>query len=239
MRGLRVLLIEDDPITAKSIEIALRSHEIMCDVASLGNEGLEIGRIYDYDLIILDLLLPDVDGYEVLLRLRSARVKTPVLILSGLCGSDKKVQGFSLGADDYLTKPFDKEELIARIGAIVRRSKGLSESTIKFDQVIINLDSKNVQVAGRIIHLTNSEYTILHLLALRKGTIVSKEMFFNHLYGGRDEPDDIRIIDVFVCKLRKKLAEASGGVNYIETIWGRGHLLKNLDSSTEKNIQKS
>jgi len=230
MKGLRILLIEDDPITTKSIQIALASQDMICDTAHLGNEGLEIGRIYDYDLIILDLLLPDVDGYEVLLRLRSARVKTPVLILSGLSSTDKKVQGFSLGADDYLTKPFDKDELIARIGAIVRRSKGLSESTIKFDKFTINLDSKSVEIDGKPIHLTSSEYTILHLLALRKGTIVSKEMFFNHLYGGRDEPEDIRIIDVFVCKLRKKLSDASGERNYIETVWGRGHLLRNFDN---------
>ncbi|QEK39408.1 response regulator transcription factor CtrA [Candidatus Sneabacter namystus] len=230
----KVLLIEDDPITARSVELILTSHNMICDTAHIGTEGLEIAKIHDYDLIILDLVLPDVDGYEVLLRLRAAKVQAPVLILSGLTSPEKKIRGFSIGADDYLTKPFDKEELVARIKAIIRRSKGLSDSTIRFDKVVINLDAKSVEVEGKPLKLTNSEYTILHLLALRKGTVVSKEMFLNHLYRGREEPD-VKIIDVFVCKLRKKLSDASGGVNYIETVWGRGHMLKDIEPCDTNN----
>lgn len=231
MESLSVLLIEDDPIITKSIQLMLSSNDILCDTAQIGTEGLEIAKIRDYDLIILDLLLPDVDGYEVLLRLRAAKVKTPVLILSGLTSSDRKVLGFNLGADDYMTKPFDKEELIARIRAIVRRSKGITESTIKFGKVTLNLDYRSVEIDGKPVHLTNSEYTILQLLATRKGTIISKEMFLSQLYGEKSEAPDVKIIDVFVCKLRKKLADASGGQDYIETVWGRGHMLR--DTSAE------
>lgn len=232
---MRVLLIEDDPTTARSVELALASEGIICDTADLGEEGLEIGKLYDYDIILLDLMLPDIDGYEVLLRLRSAKVKIPILILSGLSAVDQKIKGLGFGADDYLTKPFNRGELIARIQAIVRRSKGHSESVIRFDQVAINLDTRSVEVAGNIVHLTNKEYAILELLAMRKGTVLTKEMFLNHLYGGMDEPE-IKIIDVFVCKLRKKLADASGGTNYIETVWGRGYMLKDYDHPDTSEI---
>jgi len=222
---MRVLLIEDDSATARSIELALAAEGIICDTAELGEDGVQIGKIYDYDLIILDLMLPDIGGYEVLLRLRSAKIKTPILILSGLNTVDQKIKGLTCGADDYLTKPFNREELIARIQAIVRRSKGHSESVVKFDKVCINLDTRSVEVAGIPVHLTNKEYAILDLLVMRKGTVLTKEMFLNHLYGSMDEPE-IKIIDVFVCKLRKKLSDAAGGTNYIETVWGRGYMLK-------------
>jgi len=232
---MRVLLIEDDSSTARSIELALAAEGIICDTAEVGEEGVEIGRIYDYDIILLDLMLPDIDGYQVLLRLRSAKVKTPILILSGLSSVDQKVRGLGFGADDYLTKPFNKDELIARIQAIVRRSKGHSESVVRFDKVAINLDTRHVEVNGVQVHLTNKEYAILELLALRKGSVLTKEMFLNHLYSSMDEPE-IKIIYVFVCKLRKKLADASGGVNYIETVWGRGYMLKDHENNETKNL---
>jgi two-component system cell cycle response regulator CtrA len=229
---MRVLLIEDDSSTARSIELALASEGIICDTAELGEEGLEIGKLYDYDIIVLDLMLPDIDGYEVLLRLRSAKIKIPVLILSGLSSPEQKIKGLGFGADDYLTKPFNRGELIARIQAIVRRTKGHSESVVRFDKVTINLESRVVEVNGKKVHLTNKEYAIIELLAMRKGTVLTKEMFLNHLYGSMDEPE-IKIIDVFVCKLRKKLADASNGTNYIETVWGRGYMLKDYEQVQE------
>jgi two-component system, cell cycle response regulator CtrA len=222
---MRVLLVEDDKSTARSIELALAAEGIICDTAELGEEGLEIGKLYDYDIIILDLMLPDINGYEVLLKFRAAKVKIPILILSGLTGADQKIKGLGFGADDYLTKPFNRGELIARIQAIVRRSKGHSESAIRFDKVSINLDARTIDVDDKPLHLTSKEYAILELLAMRKGTVLTKEVFLNHLYGGIDEPE-LKIIDVFICKLRKKLADASGGMNYIETVWGRGYMLR-------------
>jgi two-component system cell cycle response regulator CtrA len=222
---MRVLLVEDDSATAASIEMMLRAENFIVDTTDLGEDGLEIGKLYDYDIIILDLMLPDIDGYEVLRRLRAARVRTPILILSGLSELDHKIKGLGFGADDFLTKPFDRRELIARIQAIVRRAKGHSESVIRTGKLVVRLDRRAAEVDGQLIPLTKSEYAILELLSLRKGAALTKEMFLNHLYGGMNEPE-LKIIDVFVCKLRKKLSQATGGENYIETVWGRGYLLR-------------
>jgi len=227
---MRVLLVEDDANTAQSIELILKSEGYIVDTTDLGEDGLEIGKLYDYDIIILDLMLPDIDGYEVLRRLRSSRVNTPILILSGLSELDNKIKGLGFGADDYLTKPFDRRELLARIQAIVRRSKGHSESVIKTGKLTVNLDTRTVEVESQPLHLTGKEYGILELLSLRKGTTLTKEMFLNHLYGGMDEPE-LKIIDVFVCKLRKKLSNATGGENYIETVWGRGYVLRDPEEA--------
>jgi two-component system cell cycle response regulator CtrA len=229
---MRVLLVEDDSATAKSIELMLKSEGYVCDSTDLGEDGLEIGKLYDYDIIILDLMLPDIDGYEVLRRLRASNVETPVLILSGMAELDAKIKGLGYGADDYLTKPFDKRELVARIQAIVRRAKGHSDSIIKTGRLTVNLDTRTAEVEGQPLHLTGKEYGILELLSLRKGTTLTKEMFLNHLYGGMDEPE-LKIIDVFVCKLRKKLAAACGGSNYIETVWGRGYVLRDPVDETQ------
>jgi two-component system, cell cycle response regulator CtrA len=222
---MRVLLVEDDSATARTIELMLRSEGFVVDTTDLGEDGLEIGKLYDYDIIILDLMLPDIDGYEVLRRLRAARVQTPILILSGLSELDHKLKGLGIGADDYLTKPFDRRELVARIQAVIRRSRGHSESVIQTGKLKVNLDTRTVEVGGQPLHLTGKEYGILELLSLRKGTTLTKEMFLNHLYGGMDEPE-LKIIDVFVCKLRKKLAASTGGDSYIETVWGRGYVLR-------------
>src|SRR5438874_11845206 len=222
---MRVLLVEDDVQTAASIKMLLINENFICDTTDLGEDGLEIGKLYDYDIILLDLMLPDIDGYEVLKRLRAQKVQTPILILSGLSEMDNKIKGLGFGADDYLTKPFDKRELIARIQAIVRRSKGHSDSAIRTGKLTVNLNARAVEVEGRKLHLTGKEYGIIELLSLRKGTTLTKEMFLNHLYGGVDEPE-LKIIDVFVCKLRKKLVGATGGDSYIETIWGRGYMLR-------------
>lgn len=222
---MRILLIEDDPSTADSIELMLRQADLNTYITDSGEEGIELAKLYDYDLILLDLALPDIDGYEVLRKLRLARISTPTLILTGQDGIDAMIKGFGCGADDYLTKPFNREELIARIHAIIRRSKGHAQSIIHTGKIALNLDAKTVEVGGHPVHLTGKEYQMLELLSLRKGSTLTKEMFLNHLYGGMDEPE-VKIIDVFICKLRKKLAEATGGANYIETVWGRGYVLR-------------
>ncbi len=231
---MQVLLIEDDSSMAKSIQLMLALEHHVCDTTVLGEDGLQIGKLYDYDIIILDLMLPDIDGYEVLRRLRSAKVDTPVLILSGLTEPDEKVKGLGFGADDYLTKPFYKPELIARIQAIVRRSNGHSQSIIRTGKLSVNLDTRSVEVDGQLVHLTSKEYAILELLSLRKGTTVTKEMILNHLYGGMDVPE-LNIIEVFICTLRKKLSTATGGENYIETVRGRGYVLNDL-APTKKRV---
>ena len=221
---MRVLLVEDDRATAQSIELILRSESFDVYVSHVGAEGSDLAKLYDYDIILLDLVLADMSGFEVLRTLRAARIKTPILVLSGLAGIKDKVKGLGLGADDYMTKPFHKDELIARIRAVVRRSRGYPLSVVQSGGLTVNLDHRTVEVDGTRVNLTTKEYQILEHLSLRKGTPLTKEMILYQLYGGVDEPA-IKIIDVFICKLRKKLAQASAGKNYIETVWGRGYAL--------------
>src|SRR5436190_4188808 len=219
---MRVLLIEDDSAMARSIELMLRSEGLNVYTTDLGEEGIDLGKLYDYDIIVLDLQLPDMSGFEVLKTLLLAKVQTPVLILSGNAIVEAKVKALGFGADDYLTKPFHKDELVARIQAIVRRSKGHAESVIQTGDLVVNLDAKTVKVGGAPIHLTGKEYQMLELLSLRKGTTLTKEMFLNNLTAGLDDPG-VKTIDLFICRLGKKLPTASNGKDYIETIWGRGY----------------
>ena len=222
---MRVLLIEDDNALARSIELMLRSAGFNIYATDLGEEGIDLGKLYDYDIIVLDLQLPDLSGFEVLKSLRLAKVESPILILSGNTIVEAKVKALGFGAADYMTKPFHKDELVARIHAVVRRSKGHSQSIISTGKIEVNLDDKTVHVDGAQVNLTNKEYQILELLSLRKGTTLTKDVFLNHLYGGMDDDPDPKIIDVFICKLRKKLIAASA-VDCIETVWGRGYILR-------------
>ena len=229
---MRVLLIEDEPTTAKAVELMLTTEGFNVYSTDLGEEGLDLGKLYDYDIILLDLNLPDMHGYDVLKKLRIAKVGTPVMILSGISEMDSKIRSFGFGADDYVTKPFHRDELLARIHAVARRSKGHSQSVIQTGKLAVNLDAKTAEVDGARVHLTGKEYAILELLAVRKGATITKDMFLNHLYGGMDEPE-LKIIDVFICKLRKKLSHACEGENYIETVWGRGYVLRDPDAQAE------
>jgi len=231
---MRILLIEDDPATSKSIELMLGHANFNVYTTDLGEEGIDLAKLYDYDLILLDLVLPDINGHDVLRQLRVAWIDTPILNLSGETDTENKMRGFGSGADDYLTKPFHREELIARIHAIIRRSKGHSQSIIKTGDIEVNLDGKTVEDRGNTVHLTGKEYQMLELLSMRKGTTLTKEMFLNHLYGGMDEPE-LKILDVFICKLRKKLSEATGRENHIETVWARGYVLR--DPKLEDVVQ--
>lgn len=227
---MRILIIEDDISTSKSIENLLTVEGFLCDTTDMGQEGLDVSKLYEYDLVILDVMLPDMDGFDVLRRMRAANLKTPVLLLSGLDAESDKLRGFRSGADDYLTKPFSKSELVARIHAIVRRANGHSDSIVQTGNLKVDLHNRYASVDGNELNLTGKEYAILELLSMRKGATLTKEMFLNHLYGGIDEPE-LKIIDVFICKLRRKIAEAKGDDSCIETIWGRGYVLR--DPSAE------
>lgn len=222
---MRMLLVEDDPNTARALELMLTTAKHSVFMTHLGEEGIDLAMNYAYDLIILDLDLPDMNGMEVLRHLRIARIDTPILILTGSDDTESKLRGFGFGADDYMTKPFNREELLARVQAIIRRSKGHSQAVIQIGDLTVNLNARSVEMRGKQLKLTGKEYQILELLSLRKGTVLSKEIFLNHLYGGIDEPE-AKIVDVFVCKLRKKLSDAMAGQHIIETVWGRGYVLR-------------
>ena len=221
---MRVLLAEDDVVAAQGMIVILKAAGFTVDHTDMGREALEMVRRYDYDMILLDLMLPDIEGYEVVRRMRAARLSTPVIVLSSLCRPQAKVKAFAVGADDFITKPFDQAELVARMQAILRRSKGYSEPTLRVGSLQLNLDSREVSVESQPVHLTGKEYAILELLVLRKGMVLTKDVFLNHLYGGMDEPE-MKIIDVFICKLRKKLQVAGAG-HLIATVWGRGYMLR-------------
>ena len=220
---MRVLLIEDEATIAKSIELMLGTEGFNVYTTDLGEEGLDLGKLYDYDIILLDLNLPDMHGYDVLKKLRTAKVSTPVLILSGIGEMDSKVRALGFGADDYVTKPFHRDELVARIRAVVRRANSHSQAVIRTGRLAVNLDVRVAEVEGARIDLAHKEYAILELLSLRKGTAFTKEMLLHHLYGGADEPNP-KTIDVFICKLRKKLTRACGA-RYIETVDG-GYMIR-------------
>jgi two-component system cell cycle response regulator CtrA len=222
---MQILVIEDTPVTAKSIELKLTSEGHNVYVTSSGEEGLELVALYDHDLILLDLDLPGMSGLEVIQTLRQRKARTPIIVLTGVTDIDAKVQALSAGADDYLTKPFYKAELVARINAVVRRWQGYAQSILTTGAISLNLDTRRAEVAGQPVHLTPSEYRVLELLCLRKNTVLTKEMCLNHLYNGMSDPE-IKIIDVFVCKLRKKIAAASGGDSQIETVWGGGYMMR-------------
>lgn len=222
---MRVLLIEDDRMTSRSIELMLRAGGFLVEAVTAGEDGVDLAEVYDFDLILLDLNLPDMSGLEVLRTLRRGRNGTPVLMLTGTLEIESKVKALKLGADDYLTKPFHKDELVARIQAIVRRARGHAQSVISVGDLTIDLDAKLVHVNGQRIHLTGREYQTLELLALRKGKPLTKDVFLASLYGGLDEPG-AKIIDVFICKVRKKLAPFADGRHVIETVWGGGYVLR-------------
>jgi two-component system, cell cycle response regulator CtrA len=221
---MHILLIEDNEAVAQMINLLLSGKGFNVSTTESGEDGIQLAKSYNYDLIILDLHLPDVSGLQVLRTLRSANVATPVLVLSGNMIVDAKVKALGIGADDYLTKPFHKEELIARIQAVVRRSQGHSQAVIATGKLRVNLDSRTVEASGVRVAVTAREYQILELLSLRKGATLSKEVLMDHLYGGMDEPE-AKIIDVFICKLRKKLATVCEGEQYIQTVWGSGYRL--------------
>jgi two-component system cell cycle response regulator CtrA len=237
---MRILLVEDDTNVSRMIELMLTRANFNVTATDLGEEAISLAGHYDYDLILLDLTLADMSGHDVLRQLRQNKIDLPVIVLTGADDTNSKIKSFGTGADDYITKPFHQEELIARIHAIIRRSKGHAQSIIKTGIVSVNLDEKSVKVGDKLLHLTGKEYQVLELLSLRKGTTLTKDVFLSQLYGGMDEPD-IKIIDVFICKLRKKLELATGCHSNIETVWGRGYVLSepNLEAAIHRDATKT
>ncbi len=222
---MRVLVVDDDPVSTSLLEAVLGREDCVVESTDLGAEALELARHYEFDAVILDLQLPDISGSQVLRRLRAAGSSVPVLILSSQDDRAQKIQALVDGADDYLTKPFDKHELLARLRVVVRRAKGHATSQITVGRLTLDLAARTVSVDDVPLKVTAKEYGILELLALRRGTTLSKETFLDHLYGGRDEPEQ-KIIDVFICKLRKKIAAVAGDARGIETVWGQGYVLR-------------
>jgi two-component system cell cycle response regulator CtrA len=219
---MRILLIEDDTVLAQNICDLLEGHGMHIDEADRGEDGLELTSLYEYQLVILDLGLPDMSGDEVLTNLRNMQRDMPVLVLSGRDDIEARLSCLQQGADDYLIKPFNSQELVARLQALVRRANGHAQNLMQFGDLTLDLTARDVRVGTNRVNLTAKEYQMLELMCLRRGGVVSKESFLDHLYGGIDEPE-MKIIDVFICKMRKKLEEAGERHPVIETVWGRGY----------------
>lgn len=217
---MRILLVEDDSATRQSLELMLKSEAFNVYSTDSDEKAVSLGKLYDYDAIVLDL---DVGGFDVIRALRTAKVKTPIIAMDHHVQINTIVKVLGIGGDECLSKPFHKDELVARIHALVRRCKGQATNSIQTGNLVVNLDSRTVKVGDATVYLTGKEYQMLELLSLRKGITLTKDAFVTHLYGGRDEPE-VKIIDVFICKLRKKLRAA--GCELVETVWGQGYVLR-------------
>src|SRR5262249_19384841 len=200
---MRLLLVEDDPVTSGSIKLMLQENGLRVDTTDLGEVAVSRSERRTYDLIILDLVVTDMDGYGVLSRMRAAGVKTPVLILSGLNAVQEKVKGLGLGADDFMTKPFAPRELMARVQAVIRRSSPHPERMIRIDPLLVDLDRREVTIDDRPVRLTPKEYAVIETLSRQKGKLVSRKSLLRQLYWSSQEPSP-QIINVFISRIRRK-----------------------------------
>lgn len=215
---MRVLIVEDEEELAETVRRALVEDGFSVDVATDGESGLFNARSWNYDAIVLDLMLPRMGGMEVLKKVRS-KSTTPVLILTARDGVHDKVRGLNTGADDYLTKPFQLTELIARVRALVRRSAGKPSPVLKVGDLEIDTVARLIRRKGKPVELTPKEFALAEFMALHKGELVTRTMIYDHLY---DETDDTlsNVVDVYVSNLRRKL-----GKEFIETRRHQGYIL--------------
>src|SRR5206468_243975 len=216
---MRILVVEDEPRLLRSLAKALREEGYAVDTAEAGDEGLYKAESYNYDAIVLDIMLPRLDGWEVLERLRKQK-QTPVLMLTARDGAKDRVRGLDTGADDYLVKPFDLPELLARLRPLIRRSAGHARPALDLGEVHIATRARNVTGAGQNIALTAREYAILESVALHRGEVVTRTELYEHLF---DESDDTlaNLVDVHVFSIRKKL-----GHDLIATRRGQGYCIE-------------
>ena len=226
---MNILIVEDDDLIAESIAMALEDEGHFYHITSTLEEGLSAAREGQFDAVVLDINLPDGDGFQFAKAIRRNQIDTSVLVVSGRSSVTDKVVALHSGADGYLTKPFDRQELLANLTAIIRRANGHADNKIVTGPIVVDLSKHEVMVGESRLDLTSKEYRILELLSLRKGSTLGKSHFLSHLYGGIDEPES-KIIDVFICKLRRKLIESTGGDNYIHTVWGQGYVLRDVAS---------
>lgn len=216
---MRILVVEDEPRLLRNLARALREENYAVDTAADGEEGLFKAQSWDYDAIVLDVMLPRLDGWEVLRRLRQHK-RTPVLMLTARDAPADRVRGLDTGADDYLIKPFDLAELLARLRALIRRAAGQAESVINLGEVSLDTRARSVSRAGQPVALTPREYAILEYLALHRGEVVTRSALYEHLF---DESEDTlsNLVDVHVFNLRRKL-----GAELITTRRGQGYCIE-------------
>jgi two-component system cell cycle response regulator CtrA len=221
---MMILLVGQKPFRRTEDAETARERGVRAERVGSGREAMEYLGLYEYDILLLDLSLPDISGYELIRRIRAAGMKVPVLAMSDTALSHDRVQALDLGADDFQSGSCDIEELLARVRVIVRRAAGHANSVLRSGAVELNMDSHDVRVNGTSLSLPPREYSVLELLFLKQGTVLTKDMFLNHLYYGAEEPL-MNTIDVILCRLRKKLA-AAGVSTLIDTVWGSGYIIR-------------
>src|SRR5712671_6689272 len=216
---MRILVVEDEPRLLRNLAKALREEGYAVDTAEAGDDGLFKAETYNYDAVLLDVMLPGLDGWEVLARLRKQK-RTPVLMLTARDAGKDRVRGLDTGADDYLVKPFDLPELLARLRALIRRAAGQALSQLELGDVLLDTRARTITRAGEPVTLTAREYAILEYLALHRGEVVTRTALYEHLF---DETDDTlsNLVDVHVFSLRKKL-----GRDLITTRRGQGYVIE-------------
>lgn len=225
---MRILLVEDDLALQANLQANLIEANYLVDTASDGEEGLFQGKEYPYDAAIIDIGLPKIDGIELIKTLRAEGFSFPIIVLTARDRWQDKVAGLDAGADDYLTKPFQSEELLARLNALIRRSAGQASPIICNGDLSINTQSLEVIVAGKTINLSSSEYRLLEYLMMHLGQVKSKSVLTEHIYD-QDFDLDSNVIEVFIRRLRKKL-DPDGHYDFIETHRGLGYQLKDFGS---------
>ena len=218
---MRLLIVEDEVLLAAQVDKFLRENDFVVDMATDGEEGLYYAREYDYDAAVIDLGLPKLTGIELIRTLRREANTVPVLILTARSDWRDKVGGLEAGADDYLTKPFHMEELLARLKVLIRRAAGFASSVIEHGPLRLDTSSKEVRVEGALVELTAFEYRLLEFLALNPSRVVSKAELTEHLYE-QDFDRDSNVIEVFVGRLRRKL-DPAGSLRPIRTVRGQGY----------------
>ncbi len=230
---MRILVVEDDPRMANLIARALRETGYAVDVVGNGTEAVEQGAIAPYDLVVLDILLPGMDGFSVCRQLRAARVATPILMLSARSEIGDRVRGLELGADDYLPKPFAVAELRARVGALMRRRSLPPQITLTVGSVRVDRSRRSVEVRGGIVELTGKEYALLEYLLLNRGRLVTRQEIAEHVWDDHFDPFS-NLIEVYVGRLRQKidLPGANRGASFLTTRRGEGYVVEDLPPET-------
>ena len=228
---MRILLAQGHTAEAKTTSRLLESGGGVIDHVRTGRDALMFLQTYEYDLIVLDRSLADGEGSDALRRFRAQGFSAPVLMIGDFANGALRAQVLRAGADDVMTKPIDDVEFLARVDSIVRRRNGFARSVLSVGPLHMDMASREVRINDQLMPVTRKEYAILELMALRKGRVIPKQTFLDHLYNGLDGPET-RVIDVFVCNLRKKLAGWGYG-NLIDTMRGHGYIMRDLDEGSE------
>ena len=235
---MNILVVEDNSLMAQLIQSALTRQNFAVTVVTDGTSAIDSLQKQQFDMVILDLRLGDEYGVDILRKARNANLNTPVIILSGDLDPMTKVAAFTAGADVYVTKPFKVDELVARIHAVDRRAKRATSQEIRLGRLTLRLQDRCAIVGDATLNLTRKEFDLLEALASQKGRTLNKEAILERIYGGRDEPQP-KIIDVFVCKLRKKLADALGGDGVIRTVWGQGYTIEEPSMASTPRVMRA